>query len=98
MPRVRELTESLRAEQERNKQADRAKRIIQGAARCSGMNMSDVASTTGIKYYTLLRHLNDGKLTVEELTRIGKILRFDLGTYAACCGAKERCRFEGGAS
>ena len=98
MPKVRQLTEELRNKQEEEEQARRTRTIIIGAARCNGMSMTDLSKSTGIQYDKLLRHLSEGKLTVKELTLIGKRLCFDLGTYAACCGAKERCRFENGGS
>lgn len=96
MPRVRPLTEALRLEEEQRKQAERTKNIISGAAKCAGLNLTDLARMTGLRYETMLRHLGSGKLSVKELTAIGQALRFDLNTYAACCGAKERCRFERG--
>lgn len=77
-------------------QAVRQKNIIEGAARCAGLSVKDLAKKTGIRYETLLRHLNYGTVSTEELATIGQILGFDMATYAACCGMKERCRFEKG--
>lgn len=96
MPRVRPLTEALRSEQKQREQANRTKNIVTGAARCAGMSLKDLARLTGIRYETLLRHLNNGRLPTTELSRIGNVLSFDLGTFAACCGSPEPCRFEKG--
>lgn len=82
--------------EQRISQAVRQKNIIEGAAKCSGMSIKDLSRKTGIRYETLLRHLNYGIVSTAELSVIGRILGFDMATYAACCGAKERCRFEKG--
>ena len=96
MPRVRQYTEQLREEQKRKIHAERTKRIVCAAADMYGVRMQDLAVQTGIEYQRLMRHLREGKLTVDEVTRLGRALRFDTETYAAVCGSSVRCRFEKG--
>jgi len=96
MPRVRQLTETMRSEQDQKIQSERAERIIRGATVCAGLSLVDISNRTRIPYTTLMRHLHEGTLTVDEVRRIGAILRFDSDTYAAICGSTERCRYEAG--
>jgi hypothetical protein len=96
MPRVRQLTETMRSEQDQKIQSERAERIIRGATVCAGLSLVDISNRTRIPYTTLMRHLHEGTLTAEEVGRIGKVLRFEPETYAAVCGAPDRCRYEAG--
>ena len=94
MPRIRQLTPELRAEQQKRDHAKRSKGIITAAARCAGMSLTDLSRATCINYDTLLRHMDSGRLDLHEIGRIGSALSFDSQTYAAVCNAKEPCRYE----
>ena len=96
MPIVRQLTPALREQAEREIQIERIRRIVTSSARGAGMQMRDLSKRTGIEYNKLMRHLREGKLTVDELQRIGMALRYDPMTYAAICGSLVPCRYEAG--
>lgn len=97
MPKVRPYSEALRREEETKQQRVRVIRIINAASMACECDRTELCQKAHIDYQTFNRRMRgESDFRMPELCGIANVLKMDLQTRAALCGAKEKCRYEPG--